>query len=302
MRTLAPIVLATAICCASTAQAAPWRESLVAPDWAAKHLADKDLVILHAGDDADYAAGHLPGAQLVKRDGLSVNGPGGLMLEMPTEPELRAQLQRLGISDHSRILVYAGTGEIQGATRLMYTLDAAGLGDRASLLDGGLAGWKASKGATTTVANLPVAPGVLAPLKLEPRAVTAEWVAENAKVFGYKVIDARAPVFYDGLQAGFGASPSLKGHIPGAVSLPFTSVTAADHRLKSPAELRALFAAAGVKPGDKVAVYCHVGQQATAVQFAAREVGIDANLYDGSFQDWAQRKGAVETAAPGPVR
>ncbi len=35
--------------------------------------------------------------------------------------------------------------------------------------------------------------------------------------------------------------------------------------------------------------YCHIGQQATAVVFAARQAGIDAILYDGSFQDWSIR-------------
>jgi len=49
-----------------------------------------------------------------------------------------------------------------------------------------------------------------------------------------------------------------------------------------------------VKAGDHVMVYCHVGQQATAVIFAARTLGIDAQLYDGSFQDWSKRGLPVE--------
>ena len=44
-------------------------------------------------------------------------------------------------------------------------------------------------------------------------------------------------------------------------------------------------------------VYCLVGQQATAVVFAARTLGIDAALYDGSFQDWSARNLPVEGPA-----
>ena len=274
---------------------------LTTPAELAARLAAPDLVILHAGEDADFAAGHIPGARLAKRDALSIAGPaaGGLVLELPPEPELRAQMQALGISDRSRVVVYSGSGEVQAATRLMWTLDAAGLGGRSALLDGGLAGWRAAGRAVETGPAAPPAPAkaALSPLRMQPRLVDADFVSAHLKAPGYKVVDARAGAFYDGLQPGFAAAPAKKGHIPGAVNVPFTSVTGADGRFKSAAELRALFAAAGVKPGDKVAVYCHVGQQATAVQFAARTAGIDAKLYDGSFQDWSKRDLPVEGPA-----
>ena len=76
--------------------------------------------------------------------------------------------------------------------------------------------------------------------------------------------------------------------------MPFTSVYDAQGKLKSPEELKALFTAAGVQPGDHVIAYCHIGIQATAVVFAARTLGMDAVLYDGSFQDWSKRGLPVE--------
>jgi thiosulfate/3-mercaptopyruvate sulfurtransferase len=53
-----------------------------------------------------------------------------------------------------------------------------------------------------------------------------------------------------------------------------------------PEQFREKLAAAGAKPGDRVVSYCHIGQQATVVYFAARYLGYDARLFDGSFEDW----------------
>ena len=59
--------------------------------------------------------------------------------------------------------------------------------------------------------------------------------------------------------------------------------------------VEALFRKAGVKAGDTVVAYCHVGQQATAVIFGARLLGNPVVLYDGAFQDWAvNSRGPVE--------
>ena len=135
-------------------------------------------------------------------------------------------------------------------------------------------------------------------VQMKQRIVDATFVQQHLKTPGYKIIDARAPVFYDGVQAGMGQAPAnMKGHLPGARSIPFSSVTNTDLSLKSPEELANLFKAAGVEKGDRVIAYCHIGAQATAVVFAARSLGIDAVLYDGSFQDWARRGLPVETPA-----
>jgi thiosulfate/3-mercaptopyruvate sulfurtransferase len=109
-----------------------------------------------------------------------------------------------------------------------------------------------------------------------------------------KVIDARAAEFYAGAARG----EMLAGHIPGAISLPFTSFNDSTMRMLPAAQIEAKFHAAGVQPGDTVIAYCHVGQQATVVLLAARLTGHPVRLYDGSFQDWSMRNLPTEGGTP----
>ena len=53
--------------------------------------------------------------------------------------------------------------------------------------------------------------------------------------------------------------------------------------------LEAMLDAAGATRGKRVVSYCHIGQQATVVYFAARFLGRDARLYDGSWDEWSRR-------------
>ena len=46
--------------------------------------------------------------------------------------------------------------------------------------------------------------------------------------------------------------------------------------------------AAGATADKRVISYCHIGQQATVVYFAARLLGRDARLYDGSWDQWSR--------------
>jgi len=289
------ILFAAAVALGTEAHAASPRDQLlVTPAWLMQHKADKDLVILHVGTEAGYNAAHIPGARLVDPNGLTVKSPEGLLTELPPPEELHAALQALGISDRARVIVYSESEGIARATRIVLTLDAAGFGKRTSLLDGGLKEWQ-REGLATSTETPAAATVVLSPLKLQSRIVTADYVQAHLKAPHTSVIDARASEFYNGEKAGM--EGAALGHVPGAHSLPFTSVYDAQGKLKSPEDLKALFVAAGVKPGDHIIAYCHIGIQATAVIFAARTLGMDAKLYDGSFQDWSKRGLPVENPA-----
>ncbi len=278
--------------------ATPRDDLVVSPAWVAKRLGDPDLVILQVGDKAGYEAGHIPGARLLALSDIAApsTGPDALILQMPEPEALRARLAAFGVSDKSKIVIYPTREGIQSATRVVFTLDAAGLGKRTFLLEAGMSAWTASGGkASTEVAA--VTPGKLSPLKMRPLVVDAAFVREHTGKRGFVVVDARVPDFYSGVRAGGSpAKPHKSGHIAGAQNVPFTSVTTPDFKLAPADEIAAQFKAAGVKSGDTVVAYCHVGQQASATIFAARSLGLKVLLYDGSFEEWSRLEGAVETS------
>ncbi|MBL8773036.1 MAG: sulfurtransferase [Phenylobacterium sp.] len=289
---MAALLAATA---AGPAAAAKGAGLTTTPAALAKALARGDVVVLQVGDRAGYEAGHIPGARLLSlADIAAPMGGEALTLQLPEPEALRARLASLGVSDRSRIVVVPTKEGIQSATRVVFTLDAAGLGARTTLLEGGTAAWAAEGRALETAAPAPAKPGKLSPIRYRPLVADAAFVKAHLSAPGYTIVDARTPEFYTGQRTGGSpARPHKTGHVAGARSVPFTSVTTPDLKLASEAEIAARFKAAGVKPGDKVIVYCHVGQQATATLFAARKLGIDALLYDGSFEEWSRLDGPV---------
>jgi len=291
--------LLVSVLLAGAAAAASASDMLASPAWLKENLADPKLVLFHVGAKADFDREHIPGAQLVTAQDLSIpKAESALMLQLlPSEP-LREKLQSLGVSDDSRVVVYFGTDQIAPATRVYLSLDAAGLSDRTSVLDGGLPAWKAAGGGVTdAVRPGPVTPGRITVTPHPEVVIERNEVLEGLGKAGLDVIDARAPEFFDGTSAG--AMPRA-GRIPGARNIPISTLTTSELKLKTDAELGDIFKAAGVKPGDTVASYCHSGQMATVVYFSARRLGIKARVYDGSWDEWSRRDELpIET---GPVK
>jgi thiosulfate/3-mercaptopyruvate sulfurtransferase len=295
---LAAALLAFVLSPAALGPDRPPRDTLlVSTSWLAQHLKDPNLVLLHVGEKPEYDAKHIPGARFVDFQDLHMGhgAANSLTLEMPAPERLHDLLADLGISNTSRIVVYYGSDWVSPSTRVVFTLDYAGLDD-VSLLDGGMQSWIREGRDVSTDVPAP-RKGTLAPLKTRPLVVDADFVRSHVSSPGFAVIDARASSFYDGVQEGGPRDHRLAGHIAGARTVPFTSVTTDDLKLKSPEELTAIFAKAGVNAGDTIVGYCHIGQQATAMLFAARTLGHPVLLYDGSFEDWARRGYPVNNPA-----
>jgi thiosulfate/3-mercaptopyruvate sulfurtransferase len=258
---------------------------LVSTSWLQEHLKDPGVIIFHVSQNRrEYRDGHIPGARFLWSQALTYSDP-DLTLELPSITQADSILRKLGVSDRVHIILYFDGGNVSPTTRAFFTLDYLGLGDHVSLLDGGLDAWKAEGRPTT--AELPsVDVGDYAPRPNEDVVVTCEWLKDNLHNPTVSIIDARGPQFYAGAMGGMPRA----GHIPGAINIPFTNLVDSTNRLKDPETLRSIFLKAGIKPGDRVVSYCHIGAQATVVYFVARYLGYDARLYDGSFEEWSGRK------------
>ena len=261
---------------------------LVSTDWLAQHLKDKNLVVLAIGQEADFKE-HIPGAISLRLDDVSTPMEmGKLMLELPPIEQLHKTFSGAGITNDSRVVLYLSNNGVAAMTRVYLTLDAVGLGARTSILDGGLKTWK-SENRPLTAEVAAVKPGKLDLCMQNDVIATMDYVKSNIQHPGVKILDARAEQFYTGKTAGrtHDGQDQRKGHIPGAGNLQFSSLYDDQGKFNSVEKLKTQFADAGVKAGDKVVSYCHIGQQATVVYFTARLLGYDARMYDGSWDEWS---------------
>lgn len=260
---------------------------VVSTAWLAAHLDDPSVVVLHVGHDDSYADGHVPGARALSYMDVVARNAEGIGTELPSVEVLRAQFERLGVSDSTRVVVYAP--EAPMATRILFTLDY--LGHRKfALLDGGLQQWKAEGRPVSRAVPVPV-PGHMTPHPRPDLVATASWITEHAGR-GIALIDTRTDGEYVGAGERHGM-PSA-GHIAGARQLQWEQLFRDDTipLLEDRAALERLYAER-VKEGDTVVTYCWVGYRASATWFVARYLGYPVKLYDGSYQDWSKRNLAV---------
>ncbi len=259
---------------------------LVTAEWLQKNLAKPDLVLLHVGAKDEYDAGHIAGARYIALADLSLTREeSALSLQLAPAERLKAAFERIDVSNSSRIVVYFGKDWVSPTTRVYFTLDYLGLGGNASLLDGGMPAWVAAGGKLTS--EVPkVKPGSIKASANDELVAKSDWIRSILDSRGVKVVDARDPQFYSGANAG---GQPRAGRIKGACSVPFTSVLDPQtNKFRSAAEIRRIFADAGVGSGDSVVTYCHIGQQATVAYFAAKMAGLKVRLYDGSYQEWSR--------------
>ena len=275
------LMLGAACRAAAADQAGP---TLVDAAWVAQHLHDPNLVLLHVGDKKEYDEAHLPGAQFIALNDIS-DRDASLRLELPPLETLARTFESHGVSNNSRIIVYPGKDWYTPSTRVIWTLTYMGLGDRTSLLGGGMPAWRAAGHPVTADVASPAA-GHLTPHAHPEVKADAAYVLAHLHQAGTALLDVRTAKSYAG-EADNGMPRA--GRIPGSQSLPFEVLFDDKGELKDRAAIANLFAAAGARPGMQVVSYCYVGQRATMVWFAARLLGFDAKMYDGSWDEWSRR-------------
>lgn len=129
--------------------------------------------------------------------------------------------------------------------------------------------------------------------------VSAEWVESHLDEFqaddpAYRLLEVNNPT----VTANSEYTPYEEGHIPGAKSVPTTTVLKEDGRFKDAEELRQLYEDVGVTPDQSVITYCRVGERSSIEWFVLHELldFEDVENYDGSWTEWGNAiRAPIET-------
>jgi len=283
---------------------------LVSTDWLAGHLDDPEVVVVDMRWREDgsarsrYDRGHIPGAVFINWATDLVDPAATVAFMLAPPARFSEVMASRGIGEDSLVVAYADRFG-NGPFRLWWASRLYGHDD-VKVLDGGLDKWL-SEG-RPTVADPPELRSLIRPWTPHPGPpilAREEDVVAAGSDPSVVVLDSRPAEQFAGKAVWFetGAVPAdpdgiartsrgefRAGHIPWASSIPFSELFRGDHTLRSPEELRELFAGAGADPGRKVITYCGCGISASALLFAATLAGIeDGALYDASWEEWGRR-------------
>jgi thiosulfate/3-mercaptopyruvate sulfurtransferase len=234
-----------------------------------------------------YDRGHIPGAAFVDLD--AVTGEGGGRHPLPSGAQFEVEMRRAGVTTDAKVVVYDDAGG-SIASRLWFLLRWFGHESQA-VLDGGLGAW-----GKPLTADPPVA-GLVNFRSREPDRSQILDFEDVRRLTSVCLLDARAGERYRGEKEP--VDPKA-GHIPGALSAPWTENLGPDGRFKSPAELRKRFADLGADGEEGAVVYCGSGVNATHDLLAMELAGLrEGRLYAGSWSDWSSRDAPIATG-PNP--
>jgi thiosulfate/3-mercaptopyruvate sulfurtransferase len=241
----------------------------VSTAWLAQHLDDPSVRIIATGDEGRYGLGHIPGARFLEH--MDTLGPDHRLLDAE---RLAAVLGKAGAADGTHIVLY---GNSPMTTGWVYMALASVGHQKVSMLDGNIELWR-SENRPVSTEKPAAASGRLAVRPATDLAVDAKYVRSQLESPAIRLLDVRTTNEWN------------NGHLPGATLVLWQDLYAdqRSQKFKSPDEIRALFAGAGVKPGQQIVTYCAVGMRASLMLFAARVAGLPARVYVGSWSDWSR--------------
>ncbi len=202
----------------------------------------------------------------------------------PDAARLTRVARDLGIDDDVAVVVY-DTSLGHWAARLWWLLTSAGF-SRVAVLDGGLGRWRA-EGRTLESGFEP--PRTAGGLTLSPdESLWAERDEVDAIVAGRSDAALVCALPASDFRGETGRRPR-RGHIPGSVSVPVSSVVDRESgTLLHGDVLEARLAGVPTDGARRIVVYCGGGIAAAGTAFALLRAGHpDVAVYDGSLDEWA---------------
>ncbi len=265
--------------------------ALVDADWVEAHLDDPQVVLVEVDEDTTaYDKNHIKGAVKLdwKKD---LQDP--VRRDFVDGPQFEALLSARGIGNDNTVVLYGGNNNWFAAYAYWY-FKLYGHG-KVKLLDGGRKKWELdsrelvpdipTRQATTYVAKVP---------DLSIRAFRDEVVAA---IGSKNLVDVRSPDEYAGRLLAPAHLPQEQsqrpGHIPTALSVPWSKAADEDGTFKSDDELRQLYGKAGLDPAKETIAYCRIGERSAHTWFVLRELLGQQSVknYDGSWTEYGSLVG-----------
>ena len=248
----------------------------------AKEVLEGEFLVLDARPEADYRAGHVPGAVHVPaaawdRASKTAEGAFGNVAHW------NAAIGALGIDGSRPVAVY-DDGRATDAARVWFILQY--FGAPVAVVDGN---WPAVRAIldepAETGINQPVA-AVFAGRPGTGAVGLKERAGLHAALDAVQVLDVRTQAEFDGTDV---RGNPRGGHLPGAVRVGHADLLDSGARLKNASELRRLLDGAGLTASRPVVTHCEGGGRAALAALAAVHAGYaDVDNYYLSFADWAR--------------
>jgi thiosulfate/3-mercaptopyruvate sulfurtransferase len=247
-------------------------DQLVETEWVAAHAADANVRIVDMRRSG-YEAGHLPQAVYLAPE--AIREANGAPTFLPSPAAFKAMMEKLGISDSTRVIVYDESGIY--ATRLWWILNYFGH-PNVALVNGGWRKWTMEQ--RSTVTTVPTVGAAQFTPRPQPKwLATASDVVAAIDKAPVKIVDARTE-----REIGNGFVPS---------SIPVYYEELLDPKLRtfrSADEIKQIYESRGILPSHEVIVYCLVGMRASTDLFALHLIGYDKlRNYYGAWEEWGKR-------------
>jgi thiosulfate/3-mercaptopyruvate sulfurtransferase len=265
--------------------------ALVSADWAEKNLETPGVVFVEVDEDTTaYDGGHIPGAIKLdwKKD---LQDP--VRRDFVNRQQFQALLSARGIGNDDTVVLYGGNNNWFAAYAYWY-FKLYGHGD-VKLLDGGRKKWELDNRALTTeTVSRPTTSYSATEQDLSIRAFRDDVVAA---IGTQNLVDVRSPDEYAGRLLAPAHLPQEQaqrpGHVPTAISVPWSKAANEDGTFKSDDELRKIYAEAGLDDSRDTIAYCRIGERSSHTWFVLQELLGHARVknYDGSWTEYGSLVG-----------